>query len=408
MKKTIFVLLLVILLGACTPAATPIPTNTPVPPTAPPPTATKAPTSTPVPPTSTPLPPTITPSPTVPPPTATKGPTNTPLPTKDSLTLAADVDALLKNFNELNLFHGAVLVAQNGKVILSKGYGMADREKKTPNTPQTRYLLASITKIFTATAVMLLQEQGKLKVQDSICTYLKDCPTAWQAVTIHHLLTHTSGIPDTCGQYTTTDLTSPQVAEEEINAAMGKSFDYAPGEKSVYNSLDYLLLGKIIESASMQKYEAFLKAYIFAPLGMTNTGLYNNQGGIATGYYKDAVGKSLNMWSCFPGAGLYSTVEDLYRFDQALFSAKLVPQKALDTMMIAHVKESGLYWDGYGYGLMVSIVKPLVMGHMGMLISGFSGVFSRYPESKVTVIVLSNNVADPGVMSDMIAKELFP
>ncbi len=167
-STTRLTLVLIVTLSACAPAATPMP------PTATNPPPTLAPTAV----------PTNTPAVTVmPAPTATRS----------AQDLAADIDKTMQMLVWAGAFSGSVLVARNGEVILNQGYGLADREKKTPNTSQTKFPIASITKQFTAMAIMLLQEQGKLNVQDKICAYLKDCPTTWQSITIHQLLTHTSG-----------------------------------------------------------------------------------------------------------------------------------------------------------------------------------------------------------------------
>ncbi len=151
MKKMTFILLFAVMVSACVPAVAPTPT--PIPPTA--------------------------------------------VPTQDPKALAAEIDALVQENYQKGVYDGAVLVARDGQVILSQGYGFADREKKIPNTPQTKFRIASITKQFTAMAILLLQEQGKLNVEDSICNYITNCPEIFEPVKIRHLLSQSAGIPNT-------------------------------------------------------------------------------------------------------------------------------------------------------------------------------------------------------------------
>src|ERR1700686_4625606 len=173
------------------------------------------------------------------------------------------MDALVK----AGKFNGSVLIARDGKILISKGYGMANFELDVPNTPQTKFRLGSITKPFTAMAIMLLQERGKLSVQDSVCKYLPDCPSAWRQITLHHLLSHTSGLAkhDKAGDYLKTAM-MPMTVTQLIDTFRNKPADFKPGEKFDYNNNGYILLGYVIEKVSGQSYEAFLKENIFPPL----------------------------------------------------------------------------------------------------------------------------------------------
>ncbi len=342
-------------------------------------------------------------------PTSTTAPTATPAaPKVDLQTLSAELDTMFQKFTSQRLFNGSVWIAQNDQVILSKGYGFADRDKQIPNTPQTRFLIASITKQFTAMAIVILQEGGKLSVQDKICKYLADCPEAWQPVTIHQLLTHTSGIPDTTGSYTTKDLADPLALEQEIAAAKAQPSGSQPGEKFYYNNMGYILLGKIIEAASGQSYETFLQKNIFEPLQMSDTGYYHNQGDLAVGYSIGTIAADpMNMWGGFSAGALYSTVEDLSRWDQALTTGKLIPPKALDAIFTPYVAADLNGFD-YGYGWMISTDEPRIILHEGAT-NGFRGIIRRDPQAKVTIILLSNQeTSSPGVISDMVAAKLLP
>ena len=166
-----------------------------------------------------------------------------------------------------------MLVAKDGKVLFAKGYGLANAEHEVPNTLETKFRLGSITKQFTATAVLILQDQGKLKVQDPVGKYLSESPKAWEKVTIHHLLTHTSGIPSyTDDPSYEKSMTQPETVSSMIARFKDKTLEFEPGSKFHYDNSGYFLLGAIVEKVSGKSYETFLKEAIFEPIGMTNTG----------------------------------------------------------------------------------------------------------------------------------------
>lgn len=324
--------------------------------------------------------------------------------TASSQDLPARVDEYLNGLTRENRFSGSILIARDGRVIVSKGYGMANYETDVPNTTQTKFRLGSITKQFTAMAVMMLQERGKLSVQDSVCKYVAECPAAWQPVTIHHLLTHTSGIwsftntPD----YRKT-MTLPSTVMETIARFKDKPLEFAPGERWNYSNSGYVLLGHLVEKISGQSYEAFLRENIFEPLKMTNTG-YDKPDVIlkhrAAGYTV-WTGRLLNapyldMTIPHAAGALYSTAEDLYLWDQALYTEKLVKQKTLDAIFTP-VK------DNYGYGFSIEKRFGLKNISHGGGINGFTTFFSRFPEEKATVIVLGNL---EGVSTGQVASKL--
>jgi len=171
-------------------------------------------------------------------------------------------------------FRGSVLLARGGEVILAKGYGLANLELEVPNTPETKFRLGSITKTFTAAAVLHLQEQGRLNVQDRISAYIPNAPDAWKNVTIHHLLTHTSGIPSyTDGPRYEEHMRDKIGRPEEMLARFRDlPLEFRPGEKFKYNNSGYFLLGLLIEQVSGEKYEDYLRRNIFEPLQMADTG----------------------------------------------------------------------------------------------------------------------------------------
>ncbi len=304
---------------------------------------------------------------------------------------AAQVDDYLGGLVKQNRFSGAVLVARDGRVLLSKGYGFANLELEVPNTPQTRFRLGSITKQFTAAAIMLLQERGLLNVQDSVCKYVENCPAVWQPVTIHNLLTHTSGIPNLTAfpDYQKT-MALPTTLPETIARFRDKPLEFKPGERFDYSNSGYILLGHIVEKVSGKTYDAYLRESFFAPLGMNDTGV-EVPGEIikrrASGYRFGPNGLSnapyLDMTIPHAAGALYSTVEDLYRWDQGLFGGKLISQKSLDAMLTA-VK------NFYGYGIGVDTQFMLGRVAHGGGINGFNTYMARFPQERAVVVVLSN------------------
>ena len=308
-----------------------------------------------------------------------------------SQDIAPKIDEYMNALAKAGWFNGSILIAREGKVIVNKGYGMANFEFDVPNTPQTKFRLGSITKPFTAMAIMLLQERGKLSLQDSICKYVADCPAAWQPITIHHLLSHTSGLAkhDKAGDYLKTAM-MPMPLTQLIDSFKNKPADFKPGEKFDYNNNGYILLGYVIEKVSGQSYEAFLKENIFAPLKMEDTG-YDNHDPIiknrAAGYRTED-GKLFNAAYTdssqpFSAGALYSTTGDLLLLDQALYDGKLLSTKSIDTMLTPVL---GNY--GYGWFMMKQSNRPAVMHPGG--VPGFSAMITRFPESKVLIVLLSN------------------
>ncbi len=302
------------------------------------------------------------------------------------------VDEYMNAAAKVDGFSGSILVALDGKPIVSKGFGMANNEFDVPNTPQTVFRLGSITKQFTAMAVMLLQERNKLNVQDPICKYLENCPAAWQPITIRHLLTHTSGIPNYTSFPDFAKTTALPVAQASLMERFrDKPLEFAPGEKFNYSNSGYYLLGVIIERASGKTYAEFLQENIFAPLVMKQTGYDDDRRVIknrAAGYARQ--GESVvnaaytDMSVPFAAGALYSTTEDLLRWEQSLYTEKLLKRKSLEEMFTPF---KGSYSYGWGIGKMFD---RQVINHGGA-ISGFTTMINRFPDDRATIIVLGNN-----------------
>jgi len=318
----------------------------------------------------------------------------------------AKLDKYLKTYVKQGWFSGSVLIAKNGKILLCKGYGMANYEHDITNKPQTIFRLGSISKQFTSMLVMQLQEKGLLHVNDSLSKYIPDYPSG-DKITIHHLLTHTAGIPNyvsfSLPEYKNEKI-KPHTIEQIIEIFKNKPLEFKAGEKHSYSNSGYTLLSYIIEKASGKKYEIILKENIFDPLNMKHSG-YDNYSRIiknrASGYdiVDDDLANASYIDMSFPtgAGGLYSTVEDLYIWDQALYTEKLVSRKTLNEIFTPFINE-------YGYGWRIkSLFNHTQITHSG-LIDGFATDIHRYPDDNICIIVLSNfqrsplaNVITPGL-----------
>lgn len=335
-------------------------------------------------------------------------------------SVAAGVSAEARYLDDLaarDALTGSVLLARGGQVLLSRGYGLADEASKAPNTPETRFRIGSNTKQFTAMAILLLQERGKLHVQDHLCIYIVDCPAAWQPITLHHLLTHTSGIPDYINSPDFPPLIgTPATPEQLITRFKDRPLLFAPGTRWSYSNSGYTLLGYIIERVSGESYQQFLQAAIFGPLGMKDTGYDSNDPqppAHATGYLSPGVKPVyLDMSEFYAAGALYSTVEDLYRWDEALLTHQLVSQQALEAMFTPSVPcpvgGCALSSDvGYGYGWFVAQESGhRLIYHWGR-IDGFRSSNGFYPDDGVMVVVLSNlETTDVWTVSDHLGRML--
>jgi len=301
--------------------------------------------------------------------------------------LASKVDEYMSTAVKRSRFSGSILVARDGKVLVNRGYGMANLEDEVSNTARTKFLLGSLTKQFTAVAVLMLQERGALSLQDPVCNYLPQCPAGWGPITIHHLLTHTSGIQNS--DYTE-PIKLPMSAANTVERLKDKPLEFAAGRLFRYSNSNYILLGYIIEKVSGRPYDAFLQENIFSPLQMTDTGydyprrvLKHRAAGYSSRGDTTVNAQYIDMSIPYSAGGLYSTVEDLYRWDQVLYTEKLLSKKSL-AMMFTPLK------GNYGYGWYIAEQGGhRFISHSGW-IDGFAASFGRYPDDRVTVIILSN------------------
>jgi CubicO group peptidase (beta-lactamase class C family) len=311
----------------------------------------------------------------------------------------AKIDEMMTLANKYRIFNGSVLVAEKGKVIYKKGFGLANMEWNIPNTPETRFRLGSITKQFTATLILQLVEQGKLKLDGKLSDYLPDYrKDVGEKVTLHQLLNHTSGIPSytSLPGYFNDVSRNPYSVGEFVKKHASNNLEFEPGSKYSYNNSGYFLLGAIIEKVTGQPYERVLKEKIFDPLGMKNTG-YDHYATIlekrASGYVKTSDGylnaPYLDMSLPYAAGSLYSTVDDLYLWDQALYTDRLLSAQSKELMYKPNL-------ENYAYGWVITKAKlgtgtetvPSI-GHNGG-INGFSTLLLRYPLQKNLIVMLDN------------------
>lgn len=323
--------------------------------------------------------------------------------------IATRLDQIVQPYVANKQFMGSVLVARASDVLLSKGYGFANLEWDVPNSPSTKFRLGSITKQFTAASILLLEERGKLKVEDPVKKHLPDAPAAWDKVTIFHLLTHTSGIPSFTSfpDYQSTEAV-PTTPEKLVARFRNKPLEFQPGEKWSYSNSGYVLLGYLIERISGDTYEKFVQENIFTPLGMQDSG-YDSHAAIikhrASGYTPRAGGMVnagyIDMTIPHAAGALYSTTEDLLRWERGLFGGKLLSAASLHKMTTPFKSE-------YAFGLGVKTSNGHKVINHGGGIEGFNTFLAYYPDDKLTVIVLANlNGRAPDEIADKLAKAIF-
>ncbi|MET7466972.1 serine hydrolase [Nonomuraea sp. NPDC005501] len=300
--------------------------------------------------------------------------------------LSRRMDALVRAYTQLGRFSGAVLVARQGRRLFAKGYGHADHEHAVPNTPHTVFRIGSQTKTFTAIAILQLQEQGRLRVTDPIGHHLPGYPHG-DAITLHHLLTNTSGIPD----YVTTEGFTRIMGTPRTRAALIADFKdrpllFEPGARMSYSNSGWALLGEVIEQSSGLTYGEYVRRHIFAPLAMEHSGLTDDPAeGHAFGYMASDGRLTRTPYlhnSNQDAAGaLHSTVEDLHRWNRGL--PRLLRQESLADLVKPHAAADGI---GYGYGCAVRGDRVESSG--GTI--GFVSVSAHYRRDDLFVTVLSN------------------
>lgn len=308
----------------------------------------------------------------------------------------------------------AVLIARDGKIVYQDGFGFADLEKKTPVTVETKFRIGSISKQFTAAALLRLADEGKLSLDDTLEKYFPDFPGA-SGITLHQLLTHTSGIHSYTSKPEFLARVATPIAPDDLIAFFRDDPpDFAPGKRFLYNNSGYFLAGEIAAKVSGRPLGTLLREAFFEPLGMKDTGIFENAtppAGMAHGYSvtdgKAAPALDWDMsWAGGAGA-LYSTVGDLFRWNEALFGGKVLKAESFAKMTTPAALPPGADMS-YGYGLVVATLNRLPsIGHGGGL-NGWSSDLLRLPDQKCTVVALANALppvegSEPGSVTRRLA-----
>ena len=312
---------------------------------------------------------------------------------------SAKIQEVLTLANKYRQFNGSALVAENGKVIYKGGFGLANMEWNIANAADTKFRLGSITKQFTATVILQLVEQGKIKLDAKLTDYLPDYrKDTGDKVTIHHLLTHTSGIPSYTGLpgFFHNVSRNPYKVSDFVKQYASGNLEFEPGTKFSYNNSGYFLLGAIIERVTGKTYEQALQEMIFDRVGMKNTG-YDHHATIipkrATGYSQTIDGYAnaayLDMSIPYAAGSLYSTVEDLYLWDQALYTDKLLTPQSKELMYKPFLEEYAYGWVITKTSFKVNDQPVSIITHDGG-INGFTTRIVRFPKEKNLIVILDN------------------
>lgn len=322
----------------------------------------------------------------------------------ETTTKVDKINEIVSLYADYEGFNGAVLVSHKGEVIYKKGFGLANMEWDVPNQVDTKFQIASVTKQFTAMLIMQLVAANKLDLHEPILTYLPDYPKKnGEQITIHQILSHTSGIPrDYEGNEKHNKYPDRHRLTELVAQFWEDPLEFTPGDRFTYSNSGYLVLGLIIETISEKTYETMLKERILTPLGMNNTGVDLHRPIIknrANGYFK-GFGEYFNsdyrdLSSITAVGNMYSTLEDMFLWDQALYSEKLLPKKFMDQIFTKHVEDAD-YGGHHGYGWELK-PKPIgktsemieTIGHSGAM-QGFCALFTRIPSTNSSIIFLNN------------------
>jgi ABC-type multidrug transport system ATPase subunit/CubicO group peptidase (beta-lactamase class C family) len=313
------------------------------------------------------------------------------------------MDETVRAYVSQKQFMGSALVARGDQILFNKGYGYSDLEKRIPNTPATQFEIGSITKQFTAAAILLLEEKGLLRIRNPISKYLPDVPAAWNGIQIYHLLTHTSGIPEMSGfpELQNTKNT-PHTPEQLVAMMRNKPLDFSPGTMKYSNS-GYIVLGYIIEKVSGETYQEFIQKHIFGPLGMKDSGCRFTRDvipRIASGYLPDlAKPENVHMSNAFSAGGIYSTTGDLLRWERGLFSGKILSSASLAKMITPNM-------NSYALGVSVLKLRGRKAIYHGGATFGFVSYLVYFPDTEVTVSVLANQKGEvlDGIADSLIAQ----
>lgn len=331
-------------------------------------------------------------------------------PLPSDAALADTVDRYLTIRTEMGGFSGAILIQRDGRVVLRKGYGWADVDKRVPYTPQTQHEVASVSKMFTAMAALRLRDEGKLALSDPICRFFPDCPKAWANVTVDQLIHHTSGIPDyeerlgLGSEKYLAFMTRPEASHEILANAMKDTLEFEPGARFHYSNTGYIVLSHVVERAAGMPFETYVRKTLLIPAGMTNSGMLGARPAparLANGYTHGDLGwervlagtpltgGQLQRVPALPltppegDAWLYTTVDDLARWSRVMDGGGFVPKRECDEAFTPELEHYAAGWFvGEAYGMRRT-------RHNGSL-PGYTTDFIKFPDAHVTILLFTN------------------
>jgi len=317
--------------------------------------------------------------------------------------LTPKVDSYMNAQVEVNHFSGSILIAQHGKILVKQRYGSGKGLPKSETEVESRYRVGSIAKQFIAVGILQLQEKGKLRLQDSVCKYLAQCPNGWEEIKIFNLLVQTDGIPEVDRSIDPIAAMSSITTSRLLSYLADRPLEFKPGEKFKYGNSGYAVSTAVIEKVSGESYRKYLKDHIFMPLGMLETG-YEDLDKITPIHLRPShsiTPSDLDMTARYDWGGLYSTVEDLYRWERALTAEALLSQSSTNAIFTPYI-------DGYGFGWVVLKEFDRTLDTSAGGIYLFGSAIRRYAADDACVIVLSNSrEADAGRISRDLAAILF-
>lgn len=326
-------------------------------------------------------------------------------------TKSKQIDDLLTRYKEYGLLNGSVLVAEEGVVIFSKGYGYANLDYEIPNSEKTVHRIGSITKQFTSAIIMQLVEEGKINLDEKMTAYLKKYrKDTGDKVTIHHLLTHTSGIPSYTGYpgFWSDSSRNPYTIDELIEKFCSGDLEFEPGSRYLYNNSGYVLLAKIIEEVTGKSYENNIQERIFNKIGMKDSYLEKPELIIknrASGYDMEGVElvntRYFDVRNAIGAGNIVSTTYDLYLWDQALYTDKILSDESKRKIYTP-------FLANYGYGWSIVKADSITIYSHGGGINGFSSFITRIEADKKLIVVLNNIGSAPSLqISTNITKILY-
>lgn len=319
------------------------------------------------------------------------------------------------SFLEEHGFTGSVLIAQDGEIIYSGAYGYADIAQEIPNTVQTVFDIASLSKQFTAVAILRLVDEGQLSVDDTLGELFDNVSDDKADITIHQLLTHSSGLPSYVYDGDFTEIGR----DEAIKRALEANLEHAPGTQYLYSDTGYGLLAIIIENTTGQSFQSYLHEHLFGPAGMEHTGFYNEphwaNEPVAHAYFNDetygsAAERPGPYWGILGFGGVLTTVEDLYLWHQALSENLIISPESTELMFTPYIEEDSDGESYYGYGWGIIDIEDAGIGHViwhSGAADAHNSIMANLVDHNMQIIMLSNRIDSTQVADDLFLETIY-